>query len=99
MIDVGRRGFLFGLTAAAVIIPTRKYFLMPPVREIALCTQYRWDKRAWQTYRRIEYNGADYDVALMSNVINPPGFLTEEEKALLKAAERQVLAVQFRGRV
>jgi hypothetical protein len=34
MIDVRRRAFLFGASAAAVILPTRKIFLMPALEVV-----------------------------------------------------------------
>ncbi len=66
MVDVRRRGFLFGAVAALVLPAQKTFFLMPPIIERG--QSVTWDDawRAWRVIRTVEYNGDLYDAGILT---------------------------------
>lgn len=70
MIDIKRRSFLFGAVATAVVVPMRKYFIMPKIEQpkvlLGPLTISRWEPHDPLT---IEFRAA-YDFVSDKNMIS-----------------------------
>ena len=72
MIDIKRRGFLFGAAAVAAAVPARKFFLIPPQtirpwRELGIVSHPRLDcgPGVFAIVRSIERGENHYDASML----------------------------------
>lgn len=74
MIDLKRRQFLFGAatTTAALVVPERKFYLMPPTRELDFTEGYDFTRGLWWARRTVDVAGVKwYASAYVTGGSNP----------------------------
>lgn len=66
MIDLSRRGFLFGAVATVALAP-RTFHLLPPVIERGTIVRKDDYHLAWRAYRSVECGGVLYDIGALAS--------------------------------